>query len=190
MDAMTNLTGKILIAMPGMGDPRFARSVVLICSHSGEGAMGLVLNRPVEGLGFADLLDQLDIEADGPPPPVELRLGGPVETGRGFVLHRVGADAPEREGQLRIGPTLAMTTTRDILDDLANGQGPSEAVLTLGYSGWGPGQLEHEMAQNGWLTGERSDALVFGPATGEKWAAALRAQGIDPSLLSGAAGHA
>lgn len=190
MDQDSNLTGKILIAMPGMTDPRFARSVVLICAHSEDGAMGLVLNRPLPEIDFSDLLEQLDIDTGTGQRPVEVRFGGPVEPGRGFVLHRVKEHGNDPEGRLRIGPHLAMTTTRDILEDLAQGRGPADAVLALGYAGWGPGQLESEMLANGWLTGDGADDLVFGAAHDEKWGAALRAQGIDPSVLSGAAGHA
>ncbi|MDP5307086.1 YqgE/AlgH family protein [Paracoccus spongiarum] len=188
--APPGLTGKILIAMPGMADPRFQRSVVLICAHSADGAMGLVLNRPLPEIGFADLLDQLGIEADTTSRSIEVRFGGPVEPGRGFVLHSVPEHGDDPEGRLRIGRALAMTTTRDILEDLAHGQGPEAAVLALGYAGWGPGQLEDEMLQNGWLTGEGADDLIFGTDNDAKWPAALRAQGIDPSLLSAAAGRA
>ena len=184
-----DLTGKILIAMPGMSDPRFARSVVLICAHSSDGAMGLVLNRPLTEIAFGDLLAQLGIDVDGGMQPIEVRFGGPVEPGRGFVLHHV-ADDNDIEGRLRIGADLAMTTTRDVLQDLAKGQGPQPAVLALGYAGWGPGQLEDEMLANGWLTGEHADDLIFGADHDLKWAAALRAQGVDPSLLSGVAGRA
>lgn len=185
-----NLTGKILIAMPGMSDPRFRRSVVLICAHSEEGAMGLVLNRPLPEIAFGDLLEQLGIEADDGLRRVEVRFGGPVEPGRGFVLHRVPEHGDDPEGRLRIGRALAMTTTRDILEDLAHGEGPEAAVLSLGYAGWGPGQLEDEMLANGWLTGDGADELIFGGDHEAKWPAALRAQGIDPSLLSAAAGRA
>ncbi|TBN39485.1 DUF179 domain-containing protein [Paracoccus subflavus] len=186
----TNLTGKVLIAMPGMADPRFERSVVLICAHTAEGAMGLVLNRPLPEIDFGDLLEQLGIATDGSARRIEVRFGGPVEPGRGFVLHSVPEHGDDPEGRLRIGRTLAMTTTRDILEDLAQGHGPDAAVLTLGYAGWAPGQLEAEMMQNGWLTGEGADDLIFGPAHTDKWQKALRAQGIDPSLLSAAAGRA
>lgn len=186
-----NLTGKILIAMPGMTDPRFERSVILVCTHTAEGAMGLVLNKPMPEVDFGNLLEQLDIDSpDGAPHRIEIRFGGPVEPGRGFVLHKVPEHGHDPEGRLRIGGSLAMTTTRDILEDMANGRGPDAAVLALGYSGWGPGQLEAEIQQNGWLTGEGADDLVFGTDHSLKWQAALRAQGVDPSLLSGAAGHA
>lgn len=185
-----NLTGKILIAMPGMSDPRFQRSVVLICAHTDDGAMGLVLNRPLSELDFGDLLQQLDIEPGDNPRQIEVRYGGPVEPGRGFVLHSVPEHGNDPEGRMRIGSTLAMTTTRDILEDLAHGDGPDSAVLALGYAGWGPGQLEQEMLQNGWLTGDVGAELIFGDAGADKWQIALLSQGIDPSMLSGAAGRA
>ncbi|RNF36045.1 YqgE/AlgH family protein [Paracoccus methylarcula] len=185
-----NLTGKVLIAMPGMSDPRFQRSVVLICAHSDDGAMGLVLNRPLPEIDFGDLLEQLEIEADNGARLIEVRFGGPVEPGRGFVLHNVPEHGSDPEGRLRIGQDLAMTTTRDILEDLAHGGGPESAVLVLGYAGWGPGQLEDEMLQNGWLVGDSAEELVFGGDHDVKWQTALRAQGIDPSLLSAAAGRA
>lgn len=185
-----NLTGKILIAMPGMADPRFERSVVLICAHSDEGAMGLVLNHPLPEIDFGDLLEQLGIERGDSARGIEVRFGGPVEPGRGFVLHKVAEHGQDPEGRMRISPALAMTTTRDILEDLASGEGPEHAVLALGYAGWGPGQLESEMLANGWLTGNGGDDLIFDLDHDAKWQRALRAQGIDPSLLSAAAGRA
>lgn len=189
-----SLTGKLLIAMPGMTDPRFIRSVILICAHSDEGAMGLVLNRPLPDVAFGDLLGQLGIDMGPKGRQIEVRFGGPVEPGRGFVLHRVGHNRPPGEGRLHIARDLAMTTTRDILAEIAQGDGPRDAVLVLGYAGWGPGQLEDEMAENGWLTAdpasEAEDALIFGTAHDGKWAAALRGIGVDPSMLSAAAGRA
>lgn len=188
-----SLTGKVLIAMPGMSDPRFARSVVLICAHGDEGAMGLVVNRPLEGLDFTDLLKQLEIDATPQARHVAVRFGGPVEPGRGFVLHRAtdADDIDEGEGRMRIGESdLAMTTTRDILEDLARGQGPDAAVLSLGYAGWGAGQLEAEMLANGWLTAEPSDEILFGADDDLKWNIAVQSLGIDPRMLSLAAGHA
>lgn len=189
-----SLTGKVLIAMPGMSDPRFARSVVLICAHGDEGAMGLVVNRPLEGLDFTDLLKQLEIDATPQARHVAVRFGGPVEPGRGFVLHRLpeGAAAEDDdEGMMRIGEAgLAMTTTRNILEDIAQGRGPDRAVLSLGYAGWDAGQLEREMLANGWLTAEAGDELVFGPDNARKWQDALRSLGVDPLMLSAAAGHA
>ncbi|WP_265502110.1 YqgE/AlgH family protein [Paracoccus beibuensis] len=185
-----NLTGKILIAMPGMSDQRFDRSIVLVCAHSDDGAMGLVLNHPLPEIGFDDLLEQLGIEADDSSRRIEVRFGGPVEPGRGFVLHKVAEHGRDPEGRMRIGQALAMTTTRDILEDLAHGRGPEPAVLVLGYAGWGPGQLEGEMLANGWLIGEGEEGLIFDHSHADKWQRALQAQGIDPSLLSGAAGRA
>lgn len=192
MDDFPNLTGKLLIAMPGMADPRFDRSVVLVCSHSEDGAMGLVVNHPMPEVEFGDLLSQLGIDSGPGTRRIAVRLGGPVEPGRGFVLHRTAERAGEEppEGQLQIAGGLAMTTTRDILEDLARGLGPDVAVLTLGYAGWGPGQLEEEMLANGWLTAERSDEILFGPDNTEKWGAALKTLGVEPSMLSAAAGHA
>lgn len=189
-DLQPNLTGKVLIAMPGMSDARFHRSVVLVCAHSDEGAMGLVLNRPLPEIDFDDLLQQLDIESDDAARRIEVRFGGPVEPGRGFVLHKVPEHGEDPDGRMRIGQRLAMTTTRDILEDLAHGNGPEPAVLVLGYAGWGPGQLEDEMLHNGWLLGESADDLIFGADHDDKWPTALRIQGIDPSLLSASAGRA
>lgn len=185
-----SLTGKLLIAMPGMADPRFDRSVVLICAHSDEGAMGLVVNRNLPEMEFGDLLRQLGIDRSPRARRVPVHFGGPVEPGRGFVLHPVEPGAETPEGRLDIAPDLAMTTTRDILEDLAHGRGPERAVLSLGYAGWGPGQLEAEMLANGWLVAERDDEILFGEANDGKWQAALRGIGVDPSLLSAAAGRA
>lgn len=194
MDQTDSLIGKLLIAMPGMSDPRFDRSVVLICAHSDDGAMGLVLNRPLPDLRFDELLGQLEIDRAPDARQIAVRFGGPVEPSRGFVLHGVDGAGSETEtppeGQINIVPGLAMTTTRDILEDLARGDGPAQAMLALGYAGWGPGQLEGEMLANGWLTAERSDAIVFGGDDDAKWAMALRQMGVDPSVLSAAAGRA
>ena len=187
-----NLTGKVLIAMPGMADPRFAHSVVLICAHGDDGAMGIVLNKPLPGIGFADLLGQLGIDAEGRAPAVPVHFGGPVEPGRGFVLHHLpeGAEG-EDEGVLRIpGLRLGMTTTRNILEDIARGRGPDRAVLSLGYAGWDAGQLEAEVLANGWLIADAGDDLIFGTDNAHKWQAALKSLGVDPLALSTAAGHA
>lgn len=192
MQTTDTLTGKVLIAMPGMNDPRFSRSVVLVCAHGDEGAMGLVMNRPLTGLDFTDLLKQLDIDATPETRDVPVHFGGPVEPGRGFVLHRTPARSDEDpEGRMRIGDSdLAMTTTRDILEDLARGKGPDHAVLSLGYAGWDAGQLEQEMLANGWLTADASDDILFGADNDHKWQIALKSLGIDPVMLSSAAGHA
>jgi putative transcriptional regulator len=189
-----NLTGKLLIAMPGMGDPRFAGSVVFLCAHSDEGAMGLIVNKRVEEVTFAEMLEQLEIAPetrgpDTPPRDVPVCYGGPVELRRGFVLHSTDYGARGEDG-LEIDGRFAMTATLDILEDIARARGPEQALLALGYSGWGPQQLEGEIAQNGWLTAEAAPDLVFGAAMGGKWEAALRSLGVDPLMLSSEAGHA
>ena len=187
-DEPLSLTGKLLIAMPGMGDPRFDRSVVFLCAHSDREAMGLIVNKPARGLGFPDLLQQLRIEAGPDCPELKVHYGGPVEHGRGFVLH--SADYTSNSSTLRVDDGFGMTATLDVLEDMARGNGPARAMLMLGYAGWGPGQLEREIAANGWLTAEASPDLVFAADDAAKWAAALASLGIDPLLLSAAAGHA
>ena len=184
-----NLTGRLLIAMPGMGDPRFAGSVVFLCAHSDEGAMGLIVNKRVDEVTFAEMLEQLEITTDTPPRDVPVCYGGPVELRRGFVLHSTDYEARGEEG-LEVDGRFAMTATLDILEDIAKGRGPGRALLALGYSGWGPGQLEGEIGQNGWLTAEASPDLVFGAAMDGKWEAALQSMGIHPLTLSSEAGHA
>ncbi|MFW5641425.1 MAG: YqgE/AlgH family protein [Roseicyclus sp.] len=184
-----NLTGKLLIAMPGMGDPRFAGSVVFLCAHSEEGAMGLIVNKRVDEVTFAEMLEQLEIGHDAPVRDVPVCYGGPVELRRGFVLHSADYDARGEDG-LEVDGRFSMTATLDILEDIARGRGPGRALLALGYSGWGPGQLEAEIAQNGWLTAEAAPDLVFGVSMDGKWEAALRSLGIHPLMLSSEAGHA
>ncbi|QIE41747.1 YqgE/AlgH family protein [Rhodobacteraceae bacterium SC52] len=183
-----DLTGKILLAMPGMGDPRFEKSVIFMCSHSDEGGMGLIVNKPAVEVGFRKLLSQLSIEALSDVPVPEVFLGGPVEHARGFVLHSDEYGAPETT--LRVEGGFAMTATLDVLEDIARGQGPNACLLALGYSGWGPGQLEAELAQNAWLVADASAQLIFDVDSDDKWAAVLAAMGIDPVTLSGAAGRA
>lgn len=185
---LMNLCGSILISMPGMGDPRFEKSVILICAHSEEGAMGLIVNKPSPDLNFAGLLDHLDISHGPEGRDIRVLFGGPVERGRGFVLHSGDYHAPG--GTLDVEGGFGMTATLDILQDLAQGGGPQQAMLALGYSGWGPGQLEGEIARNDWLTATPSKALIFDTDQGALWAAALRGMGIDPLTLSSAAGHA
>lgn len=183
----TNLTGHLLIAMPGMGDPRFDRSVVFLCDHSEGGAMGLILNKPLPEVSFAEMIGQLGIEAVAPP-RVPILYGGPVETGRGFVLH--SGDYGEAEGTLRVPGGYGMTATLDVLEDLAHGEGPARAVMALGYAGWAPGQLEGEIQQNGWLTCEADEEILFGPDMAGKWEAALGKLGVSPLMLSAEAGRA
>lgn len=181
------LTGQLLVAMPAMQDPRFARSVICLCAHSGDGAMGIVLNKPLDGLSFDELLKQLNLDPLPPQRRIRLMAGGPVENGRGFVLH---SDDWETEGSLRVQPGLALTASVDILKAIAGGGGPREGLLALGYAGWGPGQLETEIQQNAWLSVPADERLLFGEAPERLWREALAKLHIDPALLSGAAGHA
>jgi putative transcriptional regulator len=182
------LDGQLLIAMPGMGDFRFERAVIFVCAHSAEGAMGLIINKPAPELSFADLLSQLKIPATIDLGSTRVHFGGPVEHGRGFVLH--SADYAVEESSLHVNNGFSMTATVDILQDMAKGAGPKRALLALGYSGWGPGQLESEIQANGWITAPAEDELVFGLDDPEKWSAALRSISIDPRLLSAEGGRA
>jgi putative transcriptional regulator len=182
------LDGQLLIAMPGMGDPRFERSVIFVCAHSAEGAMGLIVNKPAQELRFANLLKQLEIEATADVASIRVHFGGPVEHGRGFVLHSAEYDSDG--ASMKVDPKFAMTATLDVLQDMARGAGPAQALLALGYSGWGPGQLEGEIQANGWLTAAADPDLVFGTSDPDKWEAALRSISIDPRLLSAGGGRA
>ncbi len=185
---LMDLTGKLLIAMPGMGDPRFDHSVVYICSHGEDGAMGLIVNKPSD-LRIKTLLGQLNIACNIPVIGERLvHFGGPVEMSRGFVLH--SADYEANLHSMQISTDFSMTATLDVLEDLASGRGPLNSMLTLGYSGWGPGQLEDEIAMNGWLTTDATSKLVFDVADDEKWEAALATLGVDPLTLSASAGRA
>ena len=187
-DAPADLTGKILIAMPGMGDPRFAHSVIYLCAHSAEGAMGLIINKPTQDLRMHDLLDHLSITPGPAMCDLPVHFGGPVEHGRGFVLHDDGYHSDI--ATLNVAAGFGMTATLDILEDLAQGQGPDRAILALGYAGWGPDQLESELAENGWLTCDADADLVFDTIDTGKWEAALSRLGISSLTLSSDAGHA
>jgi putative transcriptional regulator len=189
------LDGQLLIAMPAMGDPRFARSVIYMCAHSADGAMGIIINQRAPNIDFTELLEQLNIV----PPQDRIRLptglhamavhlGGPVETGRGFVLH--SADYFKAESTLPIDESVCLTATIDILRDIAKGTGPDKALLALGYAGWAPGQLENEIHANGWLNCDADAELIFGTDIEGKYTLALRKIGIDPAKLSSDAGHA
>ena len=183
-----DLCGSILIAMPGMGDPRFERSVILICAHSPEGAMGLIVNKPTPELSFTGLLDQLNIPRAPGGRDISVHIGGPVERARGFVLH--SADYRAGEATMQVPGGYGMTATLDVLQALAQGRGPREALLALGYAGWGPGQLEAEILRNDWLTAGAMIDVVFAADDDGKWGAALRRLGIDPLMLSPTAGRA
>jgi putative transcriptional regulator len=189
------LDGSLLVAMPAMGDPRFAKSVIYMCAHSADGAMGIIINQRAPNISFTELLEQLDIV----PPQDRIRLpvglggmavhlGGPVETGRGFVLH--SADYFKAESTLPIDESVCLTATIDILRDIAKGSGPDKALLALGYAGWAPGQLESEIHANGWLHCNADPELIFDPEVDRKYNRALGRIGIDPMRLVNDSGHA
>lgn len=189
------LDGQLLIAMPVMDDERFARSVIYVCAHSSEGAMGIIVNRPAGSIDFPELLAQLEIidDADTIQLPesaesMKVLKGGPVETGRGFVLH--SSDFFIQDATLPIDDGICLTATVDILRAIANGGGPKHAILALGYAGWAPGQLEDEIQGNGWLHCAADDDLIFGSDIDEKYMRALQKIGIAPGTLSAEAGHA
>ena len=186
------LEGKMLIAMPNIGDERFERTLIYICVHNSEGAMGIAVNKPAPHITFPDLLEQLAIATKDTKLRKQLDcpilVGGPVEMGRGFVLHT--GDYYSQDSTLPVDQGVGLTATIDVLRAIAEGEGPSRAVLALGYAGWAPGQLEAEIHANGWLHCEADSELLFGPDTGTKYTAALAKIGIDLSVLSGRAGHA
>ena len=193
--ARSFLDGQMLIAMPAMSDERFARTVIYVCAHSSEGAMGIVVNQAVQNIKFPDLLVQLEvipaaerIQLPNSAETVKVLKGGPVETGRGFVLH--SADFFIENSTLPIDEGICLTATLDILKAIARGAGPHEAVLALGYAGWAPGQLEQEIQQNGWLHCAADQELIFGRDIEHKYERALRKIGIDLAMLSSEAGHA
>lgn len=182
-----SLAGQLLIAMPAMEDPRFARTVVCLCAHSEGGAMGIVINRPIERLSFDALLRQVKVDPVPAQRKIRLLAGGPVEEGRGFVLH---SDEWRAEGSIPVEGGLALTANVDILKAIAEGGGPRQCVLALGYAGWGPGQLESELTENAWLTAPADEALLFDADTATKWQRAMSKLKVDPSRIVGAAGHA
>jgi putative transcriptional regulator len=181
------LTGQLLVAMPQMRDPRFARSVIYMCAHNADGAMGLVVNRRVGSITFDDLLQQLGLGPNRRNDDIRIHFGGPVEQGRGFVLH---SSDYQQSGTLRVDDGVALTATLDILKEMAAGGGPRRSLLALGYAGWGPGQLDAEIQANGWLQVPADEALVFDEDVDNKWERAIGKIGVDFSMLSGDAGHA
>lgn len=184
---MDSLTGQLLVAMPQMQDHRFVRSVIYLCAHNREGAMGLVINKLIGSLTLPELLDQLEIPTGGIVGQPRVHFGGPVESGRGFVLH--SADYTEKES-LVVGDNLALTATLDILRAIGRGGGPRKSLLALGYAGWGPGQLDGELQSNGWLHAPADEDLLFDAELDSKWQRALAKLGVDLSMLSSDAGHA
>jgi putative transcriptional regulator len=180
-------TGQLLVAMPTLIDPPFAQSVIYVCAHTPDGAMGLVVNRPLVKPSFDELLQQLDIAPMPPARRIRLCVGGPVDNARGFVLHTTDWIG---EGSLQVNDDLALTASLDVLKAIAEGGGPAEGMLALGYAGWGPGQLDAEIQQNAWLSVPADRALVFSDEADTKWRRALGLLRIDPFLLSETAGHA
>jgi putative transcriptional regulator len=181
------LEGQLLLAMPAMGDPRFERTVIFVCAHSEDGAMGLVINRPTDQISFPDLLTQLAIEVEQPRTDVLVHAGGPVEVTRGFVLHT--ADYVQ-DSSLVVSDSMVLTATVDILKAIAQNKGPRHSLLALGYAGWGPGQLDAEIQANGWLSLKADEDLVFEAPPAAKWDMAMGRLGVDVSLLSSDIGHA
>ena len=185
---MTTLTGQLLVAMPQMTDPRFARSVVYLCAHSeGEGAMGLVVNKLLDSLSMNELFAHLNLEPSTIGRARPVHFGGPVEPGRGFVLHTTDY---REEATLVVGDGFAITATLDILRAIGKGEGPRRSLLALGYAGWAPGQLDAEMQANGWLSGPADSDLVFDSDFDAKWQRALAKLGVDLTMLSTEAGRA
>jgi putative transcriptional regulator len=183
------LAGQLLIAMPGIGDPRFERSLLLVCAHDDTHAMGLAVNQPVEGLTVPELLSRLKVPNAIELPKDLVVLGGPVERERGFVVHTSDYCAPDLT--LEIDGTVSLTATRDVLEAMASGDHrPRRSLLALGYAGWGAGQLEREIRDNVWLTCEPDEELIFAHDHAEKWSKALAKLGVDPTLLSAQAGRA
>ena len=181
------LPGQLLIAMPSMTDPRFEKSVIYMCAHNSDGAMGLVINRAIDSLTFPELLEQLEIDSGSGGDQIRVLFGGPVEQARGFVLH-----SPDylQDASLVVDDNVVLTATIDILRAIADGTGPNNCLLALGYAGWGAGQLDSEIKSNGWLSVDADEDLVFGCDLDEKWERAMTKIGIDPRMLSDSAGHA
>lgn len=181
------LAGQLLIAMPQMQDPRFARSVVYLCAHSAEGAMGIMINRPFEGLSFPELLEQLEIPSSAECEQIRVHFGGPVEGGRGFVLH---SDDYMLDTSMKVDEGVALTATVDVLKAISQGAGPRKCLLALGYAGWSAGQLDSEIRENAWLNVPADEHLLFGLDLTHKWEAAIHKLGIDFATLSVESGHA
>jgi putative transcriptional regulator len=180
------LTNQLLIAMPTMGDPNFSQTVTLICDHSSRGALGLILNKPLP-MRMGEIFQQLEIEIAGPLGQRQVLRGGPMQTDRGFVVHRAGGDW---DSTLKVSDALHVTTSRDILAAMAKGQGPDEAVVALGYAGWDGGQLEQEIRANAWLSAPVDLSLVFEMPFESRWAAAGRLLGVELSRISPISGNA
>lgn len=182
------LLGKLLIALPGMPDPRFEKSVIFMCAHSDQGAVGLIVNRPIEGLSFRELVENLDLRVTDTAPDLPILFGGPVGSRQGFVLHT--SEYAGNEATMPVTPEISLTATVEILRAIAQGQGPEKSLFALGYAGWGPGQIENELLSNGWIHCDADKAIIFEMDCGAKWRAALGTLGADVSGLSAEMGRA
>lgn len=185
--ANPSFTNHFLIAMPSLEDPNFSRTVTYLCEHNEDGALGIVINRPTD-LRLGELLDHLEVESVDPAVAAQpVYLGGPVQRERGFVLHRPHG---QWDSSLQIADQIVLTTSKDVLEAIARQEGPREYLIALGYAGWGPGQLETEMAENAWLSGPADPVVIFGKSADQRWQAAAALLGVDMSLLSSQTGHA
>jgi putative transcriptional regulator len=182
------LLGKLLIALPGMPDPRFEKSVIFMCAHSNQGAMGIIVNKPFEGLSFRDLVERLDVRVTADTADQPILFGGPVGTGQGFVLHT--SEFGDGNETMPVTSEISLTATIEILRAIAEGRGPEKSLFALGYAGWGPGQIESELSSNGWIHCDAKKAILFDVGYDEKWRAALGTLGADVSGLSAEAGRA
>ena len=188
-DSADALTGRLLVAMPGIGDPRFERAVILMCAHSPDYAMGIAVNRPMDGLSVPDLLERLGVASQIQLPEHPVLAGGPVERERGFVLHTDDYAAPE--STMTVADGIALTATREVLEAMASGSdGPRHAILALGCAGWSSGQLEREIKENVWLTCDPDEDLIFDDDHDTKWSRALAKIGVSAAHLSGQSGRA
>ena len=186
IEDIENLTNHFLIAMPGLADPFFARTVTYLCQHSPEGALGIIINRPSE-LSLGDIMQQMEIEVKTPVVGrIPVYFGGPVQPERGFVLHEPGGDW---SSTLKISASIALTTSRDILEAIGQGEGPRKVLIALGYAGWGKGQLEKEIIENSWLNAPADASILFEQPPALRWKAAAELMGVDISLLTTQAGH-
>ena len=179
-------SGQLLLALPGMGDPRFERAVIAMCAHDEQGALGIGIGQTIANVGFHTLLNQLDIEP-GEAPDAPVHLGGPVEPQRGFILHSLDWGG---EDSVQVGDKWALTGTLDILRAIAEGRGPKHWLSALGYAGWSPGQLDAEMTRHGWFTADGDTEILFETDAEDRWAESYRRAGVDPALLAHDAGHA
>ena len=176
-----NLTGQFLISMPSLQDERFEKTVIYMCAHSKDGAMGIIINKKIDYDLYPDLLEQLGIDKPLLNKKLYIRYGGPVESGRGFVLH---SDEVIQKETLSIAKGIALTSTSEFFEDLSKGNGPKNSILALGYAGWGPGQIEHELASNSWMTLKTNSDFIFDDTVGNKWKEAYGLLGVDPNKLS------